>query len=226
MFDSNVKAFFTNKYDGNIAFHVVDKKDHDEVRLARRNLAKKYDLDMSNLKYMDQIHGNEVISIVNDEKYTCDALITDKRNTPLMIMSADCIGILFYDPSHRAIGVAHAGRNGTFLEIAKNTVESLKKNYNTNPKDIIVQMGPSIQKCCYEVSVEMADIVSNNFGEEFVSGRYIDLQGINKKQLLDLGVKQENINISDICTKCQGKDFFSYRNDSSCGRFAGIISLL
>ncbi len=226
IFDDKVKVFFTTKYDKNIAFHVVDEKDHAEVKKAREKLSKTYNLDISNLKYMDQIHGNDVIVVNEDEKYTCDALITNKKNTPLMIMSADCIGILFYDPIQMAIGVAHAGRNGTFLEIAKKTIESMCENYGSDPKDIQVELGPSIQKCCYEVSHEMVEIVKSNFGEEFCKGRNIDLQGINKKQILDMGIKEQNINISTICTQCNGEDYFSYRNDSTCGRFAGIISIL
>lgn len=226
MFDEKVKCFFTNKYDGNLAFHVVDAMAYDEVIQARKKLSETYGIDTSNLKSMDQIHGNDVILVAQEEKYTCDALITNEKNTPLMIMSADCIGILFYDPVNIAIGVAHAGRNGTFLEIAKKTIEMMVSKFNSKPSDILIQMGPSIQKCCYEVSSEMVDIVKNNFGEEFVSGRNIDLQGINKKQLLDIGVKDKNISISEICTQCAGEEYFSYRNDNSCGRFAGVISIL
>ena len=226
MFDKNVKAFFTNKTDDNIAFHVVSEDKHEQVIAAREKLSQTYSIDINDLKYMDQVHGNEVILVDDRDKYTCDSLITNKKNTPLMIMSADCIGILFYDPKKLVIGVAHAGRNGTFQEISKKTVEALIQNFDSKPEDILVQMGPSIQKCCYEVSHEMVEIVKNNFGEEFVDGRNIDLQGINKKQLLELGVKEQNIQISKICTQCAGEDYFSYRNDKSCGRFAGIISIL
>lgn len=223
----DVKQFFTTVYDGNIAYHVVDKSQYNKVDIAREKLAKTYDINISNLKYMDQVHGCD-IKVVDEQNsfYTsCDALITDKKDTPLMVMSADCIGILFYDNVKKVIAVAHAGRNGTFLSIASKVIEKMVSEYKSNPRDIEVSMGPSIGKCCYEVSIEMVDIVVKNFGNEFVSGRYIDLQSINKKQLLQSGVKVENISISQICTKCNGKDYFSYRNDKNCGRFAGVISL-
>lgn len=222
-----LKAFFTTKYDGNIAYHVVDKDSFVDVDNARNKLSLTYKINTSNLKYMDQVHGCDV-KIVNDtiDLYkSCDALITNKKNTPLMVMSADCIGILFYDNAKSIIAVAHAGRSGTFLNIASKVINSMIQEYNSNPKDIKVILGPSIQKCCYEVSMEMVDIVVQNFGEEFVHERNIDLQGINKKQLLDMGLDEKNIGISEICTKCNGKDYFSYRNDKSCGRFAGIIEL-
>jgi YfiH family protein len=174
---------------------------------------------------MDQVHENKVCIVGDDEVYKCDALVTNKTKTPLMIMSADCIGILFYDSVKKVIAVAHAGRNGTFLNISSNVIQALENEFSSNPSDIKVVLGPSIQKCCYEVLPEMVEIVRQNFGEEFCDGRNIDLQGINKKQLLDVGLKEKNINISSICTKCNGKDYFSYRNDKNCGRFAGIIEL-
>lgn len=228
MFNSkDVKAFFTTKDDGNIAYHVVSEDEFFKVDKAREKLSSTYGINVSNLKYMDQVHGNSVQVV--DENTSLykeyDALITNKKNTPLMVMSADCIGILFFDSVKKVIGVAHAGRNGTFLNISSNVLQAMQTNFNSLSKDIKVVLGPSIQKCCYEVSFEMVDIVVKNFGNEFTQGRLIDLQGINKKQLLDLGVKEENISISSICTKCNGKEYFSYRNDKTCGRFAGIIEL-
>lgn len=226
--DKTVKAFFTTNKDGNIAYHVIDKKQYKDVENNRINLEKTYGIDVSRLKYMDQIHGNDVKIVDEDfnlyEK--CDGLITNKKNTPLMVMSADCIGILFFDNVKQVIAVAHAGRNGTFLNISSKVISSMVENFNTNPKDIEVILGPSIGMCCYEVSVEMAQIVEQSFGKEFTNGRYIDLQGINKMQLLQMGLDEKNIFISEICTKCKGKEYFSYRNDKSCGRFAGIVSLL
>ena len=196
------------------------------VDRSRKVLAKKLGYDNKSLKYMNQVHGNEV-RIVEDgmDLYTCDALVTNMKNTPLMVMVADCIPILFFDEPKGVIAAAHAGRNGVFLDIAARTIECMKDNFNCDPKDIKVESGPSIQKCCYEVSEELADIARKNFSRKFVEGRYLDLQGIVKMQLLNAGIKEVNINISKVCTKCGGEDYFSYRNDKSCGRFAGIIML-
>ncbi len=210
--------------DGNIAYHVNDKKTN--VDNARKNLAKKYGYDYTKLCYMEQIHSN-FVEVVHDDKtlYQCDGLVTNKKNRPLMVMVADCIPILFYDKVKEVIGVAHAGRVGTFKNISKNTIELMIKDFKCNPNDIIVTLGPSIQKCCYEVSQEMANYTKDAFGKEFVKNRNIDLQGINKKQLLSLGVLEKNIKISSICTHCSGEKYFSYRKNSSCGRFSGIIML-
>ena len=217
-------TIFTTVEDKNLAYHVSD--DFSSVTLARKNLAKKYNFDINSLHYMDQIHSNIVKSIsTTTNVQTCDALITDKKNTPLMVMVADCIPILFYDEIKMVIAVAHAGRIGTFENIASSTIKKMIKDYRCNPSHIKASLGPSIQKCCYEVSTKIAEAVRKDFGEGFVKGRFINLQGINKKQLLDCGIQEKNIEISSICTKCSNQPYFSYRKDASSGRFAGLIML-
>jgi len=221
---NKILTIFTDIDDENLAYHVAD--DDHSVDLARDELAKKYKFDNSNLQFMEQIHSNIVKTVSQDTNVqTCDALITDKMNTPLMVMVADCIPILFYDHTKKVIGVAHAGRAGTFENISGNTINKMIENYNCNPEDIEVVLGPSIEKCCYEVSEELACQTATLFGEEYVNGRNIDLQGVNKKQLLEVGVKDTNITTEQICTKCSNEPYFSYRNDKKCGRFAGVIMM-
>jgi YfiH family protein len=218
-----VNKLFTTMSDGNVAFHVTD--DRNSVIKNRKALSLKYNFDIKNLKYMDQVHSNEVSVVDENDLYRCDGLVTNKLNTPLMVMVADCIPILFFDKSKGVIGVAHAGRNGTYLDISSNIIFKMIKLYDCSAKNIEVELGPSIQKCCYEVSPELADIAKANFGEDVVNDRFVDLQLINKKQLLENGIMEEKIRISPICTKCGEKDYFSYRKDKNCGRFAGIIWL-
>jgi len=221
---SKILTTFTNIDDDNLAYHVA--QDDHSVDLAREELAKKYKFDNSKLQFMEQIHSNIVKTVSPDSNVqTCDALITDQLNTPLMVMVADCIPILFYDHTKKVIGVAHAGRAGTFENISGNTINKMIENYSCDPKDIEVVMGPSIEKCCYEVSQELANQTATLFGEEYVNERNIDLQGINKKQLIEMGVKDTNITTEQICTKCSSEPYFSYRKDKKCGRFAGVIMM-
>lgn len=215
---------FTDKNDGNLAFHVEDNEIN--VIKNRQNLALKLAYKYEALVYMNQVHGANIIVVdENSPKLidNCDSIITRSKNLPLMVMVADCIPILMFDDKKGIIAAIHAGRNSTFLEISKKTAEVFIKKFSSNPKDISVVLGASIQKCCYEVSDELSKIVENSFGKEFVENNHIDLQEINKKQLNDLGIK--NIEISDICTKCGNKPYFSYRKDKKTGRFAGIIIL-
>ena len=222
--ENRVFYTFTDENDGNLAFHVEDNEIN--VIKNRKNLALKLGYNYEDLVYMNQIHSANIIVVdENSPKLVdnCDSIITRSKNLPLMVMVADCIPILMFDSKQGVVAAIHAGRNSTFLEISKKTASFFIEKFSSNPEDINVVFGASIQKCCYEVSEDLSKIVENSFGKEFVENNYIDLQGINKKQLNDLGIK--NIEISNICTKCGDKSYFSYRKDKKTGRFAGIIIL-
>lgn len=215
---------FTTIKDGNLAFHVKDNQKN--VLKNRENIAIKMNYKSEDLVYMNQIHtANVQIVDENSPKLieNCDAIITNKRDLPLMVMVADCIPILIYDEKKEVIAAIHAGRNSTFLKIVQITAQKMMDEFFCKTSDLKVILGPSIQKCCYEVSNELLSIVKTSFGDEFCVGRNIDLQGINKKLLNDIGI--QNIEISQICTKCSNEEYYSYRKDKNCGRFAGVIYL-
>lgn len=218
----SIKYFFSTKDDGNLAFHTTNDKK--SVEKNREKLANKSGFTNKKLIYMNQTHGAN-IEIVDENSSNlienCDAIITQSPNLALMVMVADCIPIIIYDEKQKIISAIHAGRNSTFLKIAKKTAQIFIDKFNSKPENIKAVFGPSIQKCCYEVSPEMVKIVENSFGKEFVENRNIDLQAINKMQLESLGIK--NIEISNICTKCRGENYFSYRKEKNSGRFAGFI---
>lgn len=219
---NNIKHFFTNKDDGNIAYHVKDIIEN--VDYNREQLALKYQFKLSSLKYMNQVHGKNIEIVTKTSPQlidNCDALITAEKDLALMVMVADCIPILIQDKVQGVIAAVHAGRNSTFQNIVGLTLEKMMKHFNSKKENIEVILGPSIQKCCYEVSKDLAQIVNSSFGNTFVNERMIDLQGINKQQIESLGVK--NITISNVCTKCSNEPYFSYRQNKNCGRFCGII---
>lgn len=219
-----ITKIFTSFEDGNLAFHVGDNEKN--VVENHQKLALKVGYEYESLRHMNQVHGNNIV-VVNKNSLQCikecDALITNEINLPLMVMVADCIPILMYDEIQGVIAAIHAGRNSTFLNIASLTAQKMIDTFNCKVENIKVELGPSIQKCCYEVSSELANIVTTSFGTQFVNGRMIDLQGINKKQLNSMGITQ--IQISNICTKCSNEPYFSYRLDKNTGRFAGVIML-
>lgn len=222
---SKIEFEFTTINDGNLAYHVPDSKEN--VDKNRINLCKRLNIDINNLFYMNQVHGNNVQIVDKNSARlieNCDGIITNEKNISLMVMVADCIPIIFIDRTKNVIAAVHAGRNSTFLKISEITIKKMIKHFNCSVDDIEVVMGPSIQKCCYEVNDEMINIVKKSFGEEFCDGNNIDLQGINKAILNNLEVY--NITISYTCTKCSNEPFFSYRNEKKCGRFAAIVSIL
>lgn len=166
---NQIKYYFTNIEDGNLAYHVNDIKEN--VDKNREAVALKVGYNNEDLVYMNQVHGNNVeIVDENSSKLidNCDGIITKSKNLPLMVMVADCIPILFFDEIQGVIAAVHAGRNSTFLKIAQITANKMINEFACDKNNIKVIMGPSIQKCCYEVNDELAQIVKTSFGENFV----------------------------------------------------------
>ena len=238
---SNVTHCFTTKDGGvsskaysslNLAFHVGDNIDL--INQNHSMLADKLGYDKRTLIHMKQIHSNIVHIVTSDDNFdnppTCDALITDRIDTPLMVMVADCSAILFYDKVKKVIAVAHAGRQGAFKNIVKNVIDCFKENYQSSPKDILVTIGASIGECCYEVGAEIYEEVKELKLEYSISKRdesyYLNVSDILKKQLLDSEINKSNIEISDECTCCKNDKYFSYRAEEITGRFGGVIKLL
>ena len=237
---SNLTHAFTTKDGGvsneiysslNLAFHVADNKK--SVEDNHRLLADKLNYDIRRLIHMKQIHSDIVHMVTQEENFntppTCDALITDKINTPLMVMVADCSPILFYDDKKKVIAVAHAGRQGTFKNIIKNVIESFKNNYGSNAEDILVTVGASIGECCYEVGPEIYEEAKKLNLEYSMTKKensyYLNIRDILKNQLLSSGIKKKNLEISDECSCCKNNIYFSYRAQKTTGRFCGLIFL-
>ncbi|HHS92747.1 MAG TPA: peptidoglycan editing factor PgeF, partial [Campylobacterales bacterium] len=165
---------------------------------------------------------------LDDAIQNCDALITNRPNIMLTILTADCVPILLFDPVQNVIAAVHAGWKGTKEQILHKTVKSMHENFNSNPKNIISGIGPSIGRCCYEVDWNVAQHFSK-IESSYLQKRdkyMLDLALINKYQLLKAGLEEKNIELSNICTSCENETYFSYRKEGGCsGRFISMIGL-
>jgi len=220
---------------GNMSFRDSDKSD---IIKNRETFFKKHDIDISSTVFCQQVHGDNVHVVVASDvgkgsgDYESaipetDALITNLPNICLAILVADCVPIIFYDKSQKIIGVAHAGWRGTMLNIAGKTVRKIVDEFGTDPKNILVEIGPSIGPNCFEVGDDVINAAKENKLEKFLIDKqekdYFDLWGANREQLMLAGVRPENIEVSGICTHCS-KDYFSYRRDKDARRFiAGVM---
>ncbi len=146
----------------------------------------------------------------------CDALITNEPHVALMVSTADCTPIVFYDPVTGAVGAAHAGWRGTASAIGAKTVEAMVREFGCRPADIRAAIGPNIGFCCFETDVDVPNAMRAAFGEEvkpFIrtvgEKYYVNLKEINALILRRAGVK--HIDISDECTKCRPDRFWSHR---------------
>ncbi len=198
-------------------------------------------IDHNDLIISHQTHKTNVLKVTRkdigkniwrERDYSdIDALITNEKGVALVTHSADCCLLGFFDPIKNVIASAHAGWRGTAAEIGKKTVQKMVNDYNCNPKDILAVLAPSIGKCCYEVD--------NPVFKEFQKLDYLDLSKIffpkgNGKFMLDLweanaqilesiGIKRENIELTDICTNCQNEYFHSHRATAGKRGVNGLI---
>jgi hypothetical protein len=158
----------------------------------------------------------------------CDALITNQKNIMLTILTADCVPIFLFDKKNHVIACIHAGWRGTEQKIVLKTVKKMQEVFNSNPKNIIAGIAPSIGKCCYEVDWSVTKHFKDikNAYEKKGKKQMLDLAYINKIQLLESGLDRKNIESSNICTACEVDNYFSYREEKGCsGRFMSMIAL-
>jgi len=108
-----------------------------------------------------QVHGDAVYNLrdassppAQATEILADAIITQRIDMPIGILTADCIPIVVYDPRLHVAGVIHAGRKGTAQRIVSKTIAAMQKFYGSEPQDILAGMGPGIGVCCYEVSAD------------------------------------------------------------------------
>jgi len=172
----------------------------------------------------------------NEEKY--DGYVTNEANLATLVTTADCNPIIIYDPVKNVVANVHSGWKGTIKKIYLNAVDVMKNKFNSNVEDLIFCIGPSIKKCCFtskdeEFKNKFLSIWDNE--NEYIyydedNTFHIDLSHLIKRDILELGIKEENISICDICTMCNHDNFYSYRyatknNFDDYGTFATITYL-
>lgn len=200
-------------------------------------------VDYKRLIMSKQTHGDQIKVVDevflshkpngNDTISGYDALITNLPGIPLMTFYADCVPIYILDPVNKAIGLVHSGWRSTVLHIGEKTLEKMRLQYGTRPEDCLTAIGPSIEKDCFEIGEDVAEIFSQSFNgyEDIVfikeNGKYMaDLWSANRQMLIKAGVKKENITESEMCTKCNGELFFSHRRDKGQnGSMSAIMEL-
>ena len=225
----------------NLSFNRGDEREN--VLENYKRLCDAENISTENLVLSCQTHTNNVKIVTREHCGTgitkpsfsdVDGLITNERQVALVTQYADCTPLVFCDPVKKVIATSHAGWRGTVKEIGKVTVEKMCSHFGCEPQDIIVGLGPSIDKCCYEVD----DPVFN----EFKKLEYLDLESIfsakgggkymlnlveaNRQILINAGILPHNIDCSDICTCCNSDSLHSHRaSKGQRGNLALIIEL-
>ncbi|MCU1484388.1 MAG: Multi-copper polyphenol oxidoreductase, laccase [Actinomycetia bacterium] len=238
-------------------FGSLNLGDHvgDDPAVVRRNRALVCAvLGVTALTIADQQHGNRVAVIDEHRRFAghggqeesqrllpaTDGLVTDLVGTPLVILVADCVPVVLHDPVRRALGVAHAGRNGTVTGVVPAVIDTMRERFGTDPADLVVGFGPHVGAGDYEVgAAEVASFLDAVDGDEQLltwtdreAGKAsLDLEGALRMQLSAAGVPSGAAITAGVNTRRATHTFFSDRHarfdrrGAQCGRFA-LVSWL
>lgn len=226
----------------NLGLHVGDNA---ELVLANRALfLQAFQADLGQAVCCQQVHGDKVLKINKKHKGRgafqydqslpdCDAMITNEPGIYLLTFYADCQPVYFFDPVHRAVGIAHSGWKGTMDRIAVKTLCAMQQEYASRSEELFIAIGPGIGSCCFEVAADLAHKVELAFYDfrdiiyhKESTSIYWDLSATNRQMMIKQGVKPEHISTADLCTSCHPESFFSYRRDKGkTGRMGALIAL-
>ena len=223
----------------NLRFHCDDTREN--VLRNYEIIAGTLGMDFKKLVLSKQVHEDVIHTvsdddigngIIYDNKFeSVDALITDKKGIPLVTLFADCVPLFFLDKKQGVAALAHSGWKGTVKRIGQKTAEKMKKDYGSNPKDILAAIGPSIRECHFEVGDDVAKIFTDEFGQDtavkYGEKYHVNMQKAIMKQLLETGIPHENITDSGICTYCNSDLLFSHRKtNGKRGNLGAFIELI
>ncbi len=169
-----------------------------------------------------------------------DGFVTDERGVLIFVRIADCTPILLAgekEDGSPVIAAVHAGWRGTAKGIAANAVAAMGK-LGCKTDSVKAAIGPHIGVCCYEVGGDLLDEVIALRGREFaeryvtpspaVSGKFLcDMTGMNRELLLEAGVAESHIDVTDHCTACMSQVYYSHRKTAGKrGAMGGGIVIL
>ena len=220
----------------NCGFGSKDKKTNIQknLKIARKKINKK----SKGIFLVKQIHSNKFIFLEKkfsskNRSINADAIITENKNLPIAVLTADCVPILIFDKNRKMIAAIHAGWRGAYGGIIQNVIKFMFVK-GCNPKDMIVAIGPCISLNNYEVKKQFKDrfIRKDKNNIKFFKNKrdkiYFDLPNYTKKQVKLNQIK--NIDLLNIDTFNKKNNFFSARrslklNHNDYGRNIPIIMI-
>lgn len=186
----------------------------------RKSFLVKFGLKPSVLVSAQLAHSNKVVVVSDDQLgqviNQVDGLIVAQSEVFLAITVADCLPVVIYQPDKQLIALLHVGWQGLAKGIIRQTVNKLEQKFEVGADELSVLIGPGIGLCHYEVQPDFL----TNFTEPGVIKKhqgkiFFDLKATAQNQLTALGVTEEKITISSVCTYCQADEYFSFRKDKT-----------
>jgi YfiH family protein len=207
--------------------------DPELVMQRRQQLADQLGFDLAQALMTVQEHGANVVTFHRRRPeggqcvFSTDALATDVPGQAIVTYHADCFPVLFLDASRGVVAGAHAGWRGALVGVATQTVQALHLAYGTAPDQLEVAIGPGICARCYQVGAEVAEQFATRYGRQ---NRYLatdggdvrlDIEGVVRLQLEDVGVAPGRIRSAGWCTREEDR-WFSHRGGRP-GRFLSVV---
>lgn len=230
---------------GSMNLSFTREKNLENVRENYRRLTAAIGCEPEQMVFSSQTHTTNVKVVKAEDRglgfcrkcgyNDIDGLVTNVPGVALVTFYADCVPLLMVDPVHGAIGSSHSGWRGTVANMGKATLEVMKREYGTDPKDVIAAIGPSICQDCYEVSEDVIEQFKEAYREELwpalfyakSNGKYqLNLWEACRQNFIGAGVPEEQISVPDLCTCCNPEFLYSHRaSQGKRGNLAAILML-
>ncbi len=180
----------------------VSRKVGDSPEAVDENLALiRNAMDLRPAAWVRQVAGDNVVRVSGPGLAgEADALVTAAPDLCLSVAVADCVPVALV--SEREVGMVHSGWRGTLAGVSGKATQRLAGSR------VRAYIGPSIRRCCYEVSEELAATFATEFGDEVVTGRKLSLQDAIRLDLEKYGVE---VNDLGLCSGCRPDLFYSHR---------------
>lgn len=224
-FSTKVHSGCETPFNFNLSRSVGDNSN--VVNQNRKKFLNELGFEATDVVFQKQVHGDE-ISIIENSDYCVesDAMITQNPGIALAISTADCTPIFMFDKKRKIIAGIHSGWRSTTKKITSKTIQLLINDFNVDPNDLYVYIGPSISQANYEVGYEVAAQFDSKYVMNVNHKLLLDVAGCNYDMLIQNEIPVENIQRSKLCTYQQKNLLHSYRRDGlKSGRALGVIYL-
>lgn len=214
-------------YDGlNLGSHVNDRP---EAVAQNRQLFKQQTKMPAEPLWLNQVHGTVCVVLEQTDfsagPFTADASTTKTKGLVSVVLTADCLPVLFCDVSGTQVAAAHAGWRGLVDGVLEQTLAQFP-----DPNSVMAWLGPAIGPTAFEVGddVRLAFIEKDAKADAAFravpnkTGKWLaDLYQLARLRLTACGVSQ--IYGGGFCTYTDSQAFYSYRRDGQTGRMASCI---
>ncbi|MFC5908353.1 peptidoglycan editing factor PgeF [Streptacidiphilus monticola] len=195
----------------------------------RELVAKALGFAAADVVWMNQVHGADGAIVTERQPAghapSVDAVVTDRPDLVLAVLTADCTPLLLVDPVARVVGAAHVGRPGLAAHVT-GTVLRLMRERGAHPERVSALIGPGVCGRCYEVPADLRAAVAEDTPAAYAETSWgtpsLDIPAGVRSQLAELGVTE--VAELGVCT-VESKDHFSYRRERTTGRLGSYIRL-